>query len=342
MKYISLIKILEAYGHEMKTAGYLKALGYQAIQNSYERGMDMRPFLITQMVEQGTGQRMQTLRFHATDSIHGVYAVQFPNPFILPPVLEFEWLQQELELPKDVSEALEQLFYMLIMHLTAFLSEFRNRPITNGESEGIEYRRYMEQEGLIIDVEELGDAPAVLMPNPLSEMKLPKYRSYNTVLFYAADFRTFYHLCKEQSDSFHELYIHIPVMLALFMLSYCHDGLSQWSKHARLSMETEMKTHIENLVVVSSYQGDCTYARSGRITTADRDFIRSIFMIIRDKLHDMNQNLGLISYSTYSSVTGPETVSADVQLSGMTIDWKEEMLRVKEESESDDEEFDEN
>lgn len=342
MKYISLIKILEAYGHEMKTAGYLKSLGYAAIQNSYERGMDMRPFFITQMVEQGTGQRMQTLRFRATDSIYDVYAAQFPNPFILPPILEFEWLQQELELPKDILEVLEQLFYMSIMQLMAFLPHFRGRMTSDAALQSTECRRYLEEEGLIVDMEELSDAPAVLMTNPLPEMKLPKYRSYNTVLFYAADFRTFYHLCKEQSDSFHELYIHIPAMLALFMLSYCHNELSEWSKHARLSMEGEMKTHIESLTVASSYEGDCTYARSGRITTADKNFIQSIFIIIRDKLQDMNQNLGLISYSTYSSVTGPETVSADVQLSGMTIDWKEEMLRVKEESESGDDEFDEN
>lgn len=342
MKYISLIKVLEAYGHQMKTMGHLKTLGYGATQNSYERGMDMRPFLITQTVEQSTGQRLKILRFDNTNSIYDTYGAQFPNPFTLPSVLEFEWLQQELELPKDISEPLEQLFYMLIMQLMAFLPHFRGRMTSDATLQNTECRRHLEEEGFIIDVEELSDAPVVLMPNSLPEMKLPKCRSYNTVLFYATDFRTFYHLCKEQSASFYELYIHIPAMLALFMLSYCHDGLSKWSKHTRLSMESEMKTYIENLTVTRSYEGDCTYARSGRITTADRDFVRSIFVIIRDKLYDMNQNLGLISYSTYSSITGPETVCADVQLSGMTIDWKEEMLRAKEESGNGDNEFDEN
>lgn len=56
-----------------------------------------------------------------------------------------------------------------------------------------------------------------------------------------------------------------------------------------------------------------------------------MFTMILDRISDLNSNIGVISYGNYCYVKGPEMMRASVRLTGMGINWEEEMKRAEEE-----------
>ena len=124
----------------------------------------------------------------------------------------------------------------------------------------------------------------------------------------------------------------MPVLLSLFMVEFCDGKLKNWPKQLRIDMENRIRDTMDGFSRYMFLTSDAfTYGRCMSITSADIAMVRSMFTMILDRISDLNSNIGVISYGNYRYVKGPEMMRASVRLTGMGIDWEEEMKRAEKE-----------
>lgn len=124
----------------------------------------------------------------------------------------------------------------------------------------------------------------------------------------------------------------MPVLLSLFMVEFCDGKLKNWPKQLRIDMENRIRDTMDGFSRYRFLTSDAfTYGRCMSITSADIAMVRSMFTMILDRISDLNSNIGVISYGNYRYVKGPEMMRASVRLTGMGIDWEEEMKRAEKE-----------
>lgn len=331
MKYVSLIELMRLYGRSIMECHSVLHLDYRVTSRALQSDIDYRPFAIESKTDAETGQVLNTLAFNCdVDKRPLISYTAVPDAkIVLPPILEVEWLKGVLDLGDETVEVLNQLGYML----TAWpiLYTWASEVGRTADNEGI-WMDFLEDEDVIMEVETLKDTAKILAARPLPRVELPKIKSWNTIMVYAAHFPNLIERCKNQSVWVKEIYYHMPVLLALFMRDYCSDGLDGWSKHARLAMESTLQKDIHELITcIRDTSQAYTYGMSMSMTAKDIEFLRLILTIIYDKIHELNVDIGLISFSEYKNVSGPEAIRADVRLSGMRIDWDRELRRVEEE-----------
>lgn len=288
---------------------------------------DVRPFTIENAAaDPETGQVLNMITIRETVDRERVFDRHLPATLPFPPFLELEWLKTEIPLSDSMYDVMMQIACMFTLQIVTFMRTDAAR--TTPEI----WLAYLEEHGITIEVEDLEDAPAILQSCELSDLKLPKYRSWATLLMYGPDFPKLFKICNDQSSSFKEFYHHMPVLLSLFMVEFCDGKLKNWPKQLRIDMENRIRDTMDGFSRYRFLTSDAfTYGRCMSITSADITMVRSMFTMILDRISDLNSNIGVISYGNYRYVKGPEMMRASVRLTGMGIDWEEEMKRAEKE-----------
>lgn len=288
---------------------------------------DVRPFTIENAAaDPETGQVLNMVTIRETVDRERVFDRHLPATLPFPPFLELEWLKTEMPLSDSMYDVMIQIACMFTLQIVTFMRTDAAR--TTPEI----WLAYLEEHGITIEVEDLEDAPAILQSCELSDLKLPKYRSWATLLMYGPNFPKLFDVCDNQSSSFKEFYHHMPVLLSLFMVEFCDGKLKNWPKQLRIDMENRIRDTMDGFSRYRFLTSDAfTYGRCMSITSADIAMVRSMFTMILDRISDLNSNIGVISYGNYCYVKGPEMMRASVRLTGMGINWEEEMKRAEEE-----------
>lgn len=336
MKYVSLIAFMRMYGEFIRNTHRLVSPSHSAIAGKYDGDTDYTPFRIVSETDESTGQVLNTLTCIGS-SPEVIYDMNI-EPFKLPPILEMEWIKTQINLEDSVTDVLTQLSYKFMTYCLAWC--YQRNHINMSESS---WMKYLEDRYVIIKVDDLQDTPEIVDDVNLSAVSLPRIEDWQTYLFYGTDFVRVFELCNKQSGMGKEIYLHLPILLSMFMVEYYYK-FSCYMKSTRIEMEKLLKektqfgrTTNRNLILPNE-NTVYTYAATSRMTVRDFELISNIFTIIYDKMHEFNSNMGLISFKDYKSVQGPDIVTADIRLSDITVDWNEEIQRtkVKEGDESED------
>ena len=318
---------MQLYSKYIKEYRGLRVLNNEVTQKTLQSNTDYRPFIIERTTVPETKQAMNMLRFNPEFNINIAYAPNLLRSFEVSPILEVEWFKKDLDLSDEISSVLEQLGYKFMAQILAWGQYHMNMTTEDA------WQMYMIREGAVIEVDELEDTPAILFADPLSQVNLPKFRSWAMVYMYAQNFPKLFYLCKEQTSCLKEFYYHLPILLAMFMIDYHANKLDHWSKHVRLDIENVMRECMENFSAYSVQERNIyTYGVCISVTSSDINLIHSVFTLIYDKIHDLNTEIGLITYHDYINVRGPETVRASIRLANMEINWCNEMRRAEEEN----------
>lgn len=332
MKYISLLHVMRNFGDRIKSCRSLCPVSSGLSNNTAFEGNtwlkpDVRPFTIENAAaDPETGQVLNMVTIRETVDRERVFDRHLPATLPFPPFLELEWLKTEMPLSDSMYDVMIQIACMFTLQIVTFMRTDAAR--TTPEI----WLAYLEEHGITIEVEDLEDAPAILQSCELSDLKLPKYRSWATLLMYGPDFPKLFKICNDQSSSFKEFYHHMPVLLSLFMVEFCDGKLKNWPKQLRIDMENRIRDTMDGFSRYRFLTSDAfTYGRCMSITSADIAMVRSMFTMILDRISDLNSNIGVISYGNYRYVKGPEMMRASVRLTGMGIDWEEEMKRAEKE-----------
>lgn len=332
MKYISLLHVMRNFGDRIKSCRSLCPVSSGLSNNTAFEGNtrlkpDVRPFTIENAAaDPETGQVLNMITIRETVDRERVFDRHLPATLPFPPFLELEWLKTEMPLSDSMYDVMMQIACMFTLQIVTFMRTDAVR--TTPEI----WLAYLEERGITIEVEDLEDTPAILQSCELSDLKLPKYRSWATLLMYGPDFPKLFKICDDQSSSFKEFYHHMPVLLSLFMVEFCDGKLKNWPKQLRIDMENRIRDTMDGFSRYRFLTSDAfTYGRCMSITSADITMVRSMFTMILDRISDLNSNIGVISYGNYRYVKGPEMMRASVRLTGMGINWEEEMKRAEEE-----------
>lgn len=332
MKYISLLHVMRNFGDRIKSCRSLCPVSSGLSNNTAFEGNtwlkpDVRPFTIENAAaDPETGQVLNMITIRETVDRERVFDRHLPATLPFPPFLELEWLKTEMPLSDSMYDVMIQIACMFTLQIVTFMRTDAAR--TTPEI----WLAYLEEHGITIEVEDLEDAPAILQSCELSDLKLPKYRSWATLLMYGPNFPKLFDVCDNQSSSFKEFYHHMPVLLSLFMVEFCDGKLKNWPKQLRIDMENRIRDTMDGFSRYRFLTSDAfTYGRCMSITSADIAMVRSMFTMILDRISDLNSNIGVISYGNYRYVKGPEMMRASVRLTGMGINWEEEMKRAEEE-----------
>lgn len=330
MKYLSLIELMRVYGSDIKESHCMMHPFLKIVDNNDDADVDCTPFTITQDMDPASGQVFNTLALKK--DIRSQFLV--PQPplcdavYTMPPILEIEWLKDELDLDDENVDALQMIGYMHMLWVLQG-SNFANEL---NHYDPAAYMRRLESLDAVIEVEDVSDTAKILMARPLPFVRLPVIRSYNTSLMYGTDFVSIFNLCNEMAYSFKEMYLHLPVMLSLFMRDIYGCKLSNWSKANQLNMEDKLKKMIAAFDQDTNCgPGKLSYSLGTVITQDDVELVRFVLTLVYDKLHELNADVGTVSYRIYKRVSGPDMTMASVRLWDMDIRWEEEMRRAEEE-----------
>lgn len=326
MKYISLLHVMRGYGEAVQSCHSMHAVHTELSNKQFDANIDLKPFDIDTTTEPETGQVTNTVTVR--DQIDRAKAFWATMPASLPlyPFLELEWLRQKMPLSDIEYNIMVQLSCMYMIQVIAFKQ--RNDININAES----WLAYLERHEMVIEVEEVEDTPVILQACMLPSVKIPKIRSWNTLLLYGHGFQLLFDQCNGQSTSFKEFYYHMPVLLSMFMVDYYGNKLENWSKELRLEAESTIRETINDFTRYAVTPNDMfTYGTTMNITSADVTLVSTMFTTVMEMITDMNADMGLISYYSYCNVRGPERIRASVRLTNMDIDWCEEMDRADKE-----------
>lgn len=327
MKYISLLHVMRNFGDQIKSCHSLCRVHSYLSNMALENNADMRLFTIENgTADPETGQIMNTVTMSDAINSQMVFDMHIPTTLHFPPFLELEWLKTEMPLSDSMYDVMMQIACMFTLRIVGFIKIDDYMPTSET------WLAYLEECGIIIDVEDLEDAPAILQTCELSDVKLPKHRSWAMFLMYGPDFPKLFDICNGQSSSFKEFYHHMPVLLSLFMVEFCEGKLENWPKQLRIDMENRIRETMEGFsrYVVAAVDM-LTYGRCVSITSADITIVKSMFNMILKRIRDLNSDIGLISYNDYCYVKGPEMIQASVRLTRMGINWEKEMDRAEKE-----------
>lgn len=341
MKYVSLIRLMSMYGYKVKEEHCVFYLPAADIR--YEAKEDFTPFDIeinvdvkNHMTETNPDQIMNRLTSKNICMHSNVYYSSF-NAFEVPPILEVEWLAKELGLIDEYTEVMNQMGYAYMAWVMTYVMS--NKTDNNVDR----WLRYIEENEVIVEVEEVEDAPYILTEKAMPTVTLPTFRTWADVLLYGKDFPSIFYKCIEQSIGFKELYHHMPVILALFMRDYCFNKLDNWSKQERLDIENsvlDFKFKLANYPQINDLI--YTYSLSSDITHKDVELMRYMLDSVYDKLHELNTRIGIISYVDYKRICGVEKTYASIRLTNMSIDWNDEIYRANRKKKKNEEEQAEN
>lgn len=332
MKYLSLIKIMRAYGLEIKDYHRLVYVETYLPNFPVENGQNCAPFSIRPSSEiEATaygfskGQELKHLNLlYANASRH---RANIPTSIDVPPLLEIEYMRtkKEPDLNDEILNVLEQLGYLFI---TCLLTDYTSTVRHN------EWINVLDAWDTVIDVEDIEDTPVILSKTAFPSVKFPTVRSWHDVLRYETNVWNLIRACND-GDVYHKLHHHLPIIFSMFMVDYYGTKLDNWSKQTRLSLEQKMREIVVIDDRIRQHHIDIyTYGCASAMTNKDYDLLIIIFNFMRDKLQKINQSMGKISTNQYSYIKGPDVRSASVVLSDISINWDDEIDRMETEEEN--------
>lgn len=332
MKYLSLIKIMRAYGFKIKDYHRLVCVETYLPNFPVENGQNCAPFSIrpSSEIEATTygfskGQELKHLNLlYANASRH---RANIPTSIDVPPLLEIEYMRtkKEPDLNDEILNVLEQLGYLFI---TCLLTDYNS---TVGHNEWINMLNAWDT---VIDVEDIEDTPVILSKTAFPSVKFPTVRSWRDVLRYETNVWNLILACND-GNVYHKLYRHLPIIFSMFMVDYYGTKLDNWSKQTRLSLEQKMREIVVIDDRIDQHHIDMyTYGCALAMTNKDYDLLIIIFNFMRDKLQKINQSMDKISTNQYLYIKGPDVRSASVVLSDISINWDDEIDRMETEEEN--------
>ena len=331
MRYVSLLKTMSAYGYAIADHRDHREIGHRIMGMGLDQRGNNAMFTIETTAPDEQGQLTKMLRFRDIADADHLFS-QPISPFItVPPIVEIEWMRENLELEETQMNVLEHMAYLFVMHVLEWFTRFESM-------ESGYYVSLLEQKGSIIDVEELEDTPRILSTMLCPSQKLPKISYYDVHYMYGANFPELFRSCKEKSRLDRVYYFNLPMLLTAFVVDFYGTNLNQWLKATRLSIEEELKACLATLDSLAhrmrSVHNVDTYGRGYELSDRDMALLTAVFRTICNTLHERNVNIGLISYSEYKGITGPDTTHASVRLAGMNINWNTEIKRANDEKAS--------
>lgn len=328
MKYLSLIEVMRLYGSYIQQRRRLIDFSYASVCMTFNSHFDYKPFIIESIEKNESGQSLNRLDFnHNNPYDHPeVKYGNIPEFVIMPPILEIEWLKKEINLDETIADILTQIGYMYMASIMGWA------PYDLDDSKPEAWMNYLLEHEVIKEIEELDDTPIILSNDPLPESVQLKIRSWNNILAYGSNFPEVFKCCENQTNTFKMIYLHAPIIMAMFMIE-CHaNKLSNWTKDEKLNMEKSINDLVNSYYRYTVDQHELyTYGTCSVITQIDRDLIIFILNLIYDELHEINADIGLITYGIYRNIRGPKTIRADVCLTNMFINWDIEIERVEHE-----------
>lgn len=318
MKYISLLAVADFYGSDIKERRGIRTFNYNMTGGQFTANRDYRPFIINTEINDETGEVLKTLTFTETvKKANPIYGC--PDEVTVPPIMEIEYMRHEFaeKISTEILDVMEQMAYLYVVYVM----------MSGGQTD---LNRQLEEQG-IEELEDIGDALAVMSMQELHEYTMPKYRSYATGILYGTSFVSLFRRCADMSSVFTEFYFHLAVILSMFLVEYKHSKLSTWSKSVRLGIVNEIQDSMRRIQGYNIQRNNVyTYCMTGSITRQDVSCVETVFNFIIDRVKNMNVNMGTISYSNYTNVRGPETINASVRLSSMHVNWTEEIAHAEE------------
>lgn len=320
MKYLSLIQFMKKYAQYAKVNRRFVGLPWDEVCHVPEEGGKYNPFRIVPETDSDTQPMNRIFR-------HGDISTQFsrtniPGMCDLPPILEMEWLNGKLDLGEEIMDVLNQLSYYMVIVIMGDM----NNAIPG------QWKERLEEEDVIIEVEELEDAGIILLQKK-GELPLindPRTREYNAYFYYKNTMRAYIYDFMQFANSetkFARLYLHLPVILSMFMIDYYGNKLKYWNEETRITVENKLQKLVTtyNFHVANDELDLYTYARCNRHTNKDRDLFTTVMQDILTKLLTVNSDMGIISIWTYTHVTGPERRHASIQIASLNANWKDEI-----------------
>lgn len=339
MIYISLLKVSNMLCSMMKDNRNIcninfNTMGYPSSQlsaddNLPEAELDYTPFKITRMSVKEDGQAMNILALNKRFGKALYNTSKVLSSASLYPILEIEWFRSTLELDSSILDTMEQFAYLYVQWVGLW-----GNAVKGTESD---LARNLTEYEVFVEADEIKDTPKILADYDVPKFNAGKYRKWNIMLFHSSSFADLYSAIAEQSQKLQEVSIHLPLLLALFMIDYSNKNLSSWGNSTRLSVERALEEEIAifSRQSVSTYDGvdkKYTYGIARYVTAADRDIIISVLTMIKAKLHEANSNMGTISFMQYKDARGRDgTIMAAVRLSCMDLNWETEMARAEQE-----------
>lgn len=339
MIYISLLKVSNMLCSMMKDNQNIcniniNTMGYPSSQPSEdndrpESELDYTPFRITRTSFKEDGQEMNILALNKRFGKALYNTSKVLSSASLYPILEIEWFRSTLELDSDTLNAMEQFAYLYVQWVGLW-----GNAVKGTESD---LAKKLTEYEVFVKADEISDTPKILANYAVPKFNVRKYRKWNIMLFYSSSFADLYSAVTEQSQTLQEVSIHLPLLLAMFMIDYSNKNLASWGNSSRLSVERALEEEIAifSRQNVSTHEGvdkKYTYWIARYVTASDRDMIVSVLTMIKARLHEENSNMGTISFTQYKDARGRDgTITAAVRLSCMDLNWETEMARAEQE-----------
>lgn len=338
MRYISLMGAMKYYGACVENRRALHGFSFDMVSRNFDSGTDYHVFTIETGEPDENGQIEKTLRFSQATraNLINIMGCMQPSFVRMLPILELEWIAQQVEISENYKEILEYLAYMFIMQTVCW-----NDGRVNMQDSDC-YMRVLENSGVFMELDDLSTALSRLSAIELPPMKLPKIRSWQALYCYHESFSLMLHRCNNQSQRLKTLYLHAPILFVMFMIPCKARKVKDWPASCRIELETELANTVSTFGM-STVCGPVpvTYGSCPGVTGQDMAFLRFIFDMILKELRLVNNDMGLITVTDYRNVRGPETARANIRLTRMGIDWTKELAKAEEEKKRREEEADE-
>lgn len=332
MKYISLIGFMQMYGNKIKNEKRMLNLNGFMKEGTFVSEIDYAPFTINYDCPE-----LYDILINRSliQNRYGYINSNLPLSFIMPPIIELEWMMTQMVMSDEVKDALYQMSYIMIVHM---LYEYQPYQFAqDGSAADAEFwMNCLEQGSALVEVETLDDALAVLSEIELPNVNLPQIRSYISYQPYSPSCYEMICQCAMQRDTFAVVYSSLPIILSMFMTDYSANRLKYWTSDHKITLKKKLEEILD--VISRIYMVDCdeyTYNRTTEMTRKDVELIRIVFTGIWDRVDEINKNIGMVSYWGYQHIATPES-RATVILSEIPVTWDAEMERVRAEKEKGD------
>lgn len=345
MKYLSLKWLMRKYSsivRENRRYEYLSAT-YMTVNALSRKLFDIIP-----QRDPETGQIIKVLQ-PFTSQVFGVTKDFIPRSLDMYPILELEWCKETGNLDEESFEVLENIAYAVFLLI---LSKNIRTYGSITEVQLVErYHNNMERWNLIVELEDIQDAPRILSRVTLSDDRKTSIKDIPGMgnLFCGLTFESLMAFCTEGVTKTHTLdishlrswYAGLPFLYSFFLLDKenmltVNDVRDRmWIFDARqtimnvLSRIAFMKKRPETLALPDIYT--CCQLRT--LTIKDLEFIETLLGRIQNGLDQLIQKFGVFTYCRYRAFHSETSMKAIVRLDGMRRDWNAALEDAEEEKE---------
>lgn len=332
MKYLSLMRAVNDYGKSLKGGSTPIRMSTNAFSGSGVRSVrESNPFQIQSEVDKETGQVINNLLTNNDLPFINHSLRERPNfLFNLPPIMEIEWLKEKLNLTKEQANALEQLSYTMIIWLAD--------EATNGSRNENVTTEYIT-ETFEVDIETLDEVLPLITQIESLNVRRSGVQNWIFTVYYSNDFKELFELCSTYLvNNFLHIYLHLPLLLILFMRDYEQNKLRYWNSYKKIETEELLKDFLNYQKSLHfSRHGYYSYGRGLYRTEEDYLLINTLLEALYNRICELNRDIGLLSYRSYQDLlkkaqkdaNGQKKIKGEISLSDVEMYWNEEIERAE-------------